>query len=119
MGGETRLFRREAGMVIIYFVSVILAVLNVFMLLNKARMTRRWPFILSLVLLVIEFSQGPISQLVGAETWHDWLTNPYTRELMRFWLGPGATAFFVIAASLTVGGLWHDGDLRRSYTYRR
>lgn len=106
-------------MAIIYFVSVILAVLNVFMLFNKARMTRRWPFILSLVLLAAEFSQGPISHLVGAETWHDWLTNPNTREIMRFWVGMGNTALFVIAASLTVGGLWHDGDLRRSYTYRR
>ncbi len=106
-------------MAIIYFVSIILAVLNVFMLFNKARMTRRWPFILSLILLVLMISQGPIAQFVGAETWHVWLTDPGTREYMRFWTNQGATTLFILAASLTIGGLWHDGDLRRSYTYRR
>lgn len=107
-------------MEIIYYVSIILAVLNTYMLFfNKARMTGRWPFILSYVVLAAMVAQGPVSKFVGPETWHDWLTNPNTRELMRFWTGWGSTALFIVAACLTVGGLWHDGDLRRSYTYKR
>jgi hypothetical protein len=119
-GRETRLPRRETSMEIIYYVSIILAVLNTYMLFfNKARMTGRWPFILSYVVLAAMVAQGPVSKFVGPETWHDWLTNPNTRELMRFWTGWGSTALFIVAACLTVGGLWHDGDLRRSYTYKR
>lgn len=106
-------------MAIIYFVSIILAVLDVFMLFNKARMTRRWPFIVSLILIAIIFAQRPIWQAIGAENLTALLTNPTTGEIMRLWFAQGATAAFIIAASLTVGGLWHDGDLRRSYTYRR
>lgn len=106
-------------MEIIYYVGIILVVLNVFMLFNKARMTRRWPFITSLIVLVLMIAHGPVAQFVGAETWDAWLTNPNTRELMRFWTGQGSTVLFMVAAALTVGGLWHDGDLRRSYTYRR
>ncbi len=107
-------------MEIIYYVSIILAVLNTYMLFfNKARMTARWPFVLSYLVLAVMIAQGPVSKIVGPETWHDWLTNPNTRELMRFWTGWGSTALFIVAACLTVGGLWHDGDLRRSYTYKR
>lgn len=107
-------------MEIIYYVSIILAVLNMYMLFfNKARMTRSWPFILSNITMILMISQGPIASYVGPETWHEWLTNPSTRELMRFWTTQGETTLFSIAAMLTVGGLWHDGDLRRSYTYKR
>jgi hypothetical protein len=107
-------------MVIVYYVSVILVVLDVYMIFfNKARMTGRWPFVLSILLVMILSAPGPVSQLVGADTWHEWLTNPTTRDILVFGVTRMPFVAFIIASALTVGGLWHDGDLRRSYTWRR
>jgi hypothetical protein len=107
-------------MVIIYYVSIILVVLDVYMIfINKARMTARWPFVLSILFVILLAAPGPFARAVGAETWHEWLTNPGTSDLILFATTRLPFIAFMIATALTVGGLWHDGDLRRSYTWRR